>query len=92
MKEIPVKISRVKPAADGRLLDLLFLLIRELLLLLTTYQRRVYPPTDTYPTKREKENHLQNCLGRGYVRSQEGIFFHSASELIRLLSVVSFVA
>ena len=28
----------------------------------------------TYPTKREKENHLQNWLFRGYVSSQEGIY------------------
>ena len=26
----------------------------------------------TYPTEREKENHLQKCLGRGYVSSLEG--------------------
>ena len=42
--------------------------------------------TITYPTKREKEKHLQTCLGKGYVSSQEGIslnvVYHAWSTLI----------
>jgi len=33
----------------------------------------------TYPTEREKETHLQNCLGKGYVSSQEGMYITYAS-------------
>ena len=43
----------------------------------------------TYPTKREKETHLQNCRPRkGYVSSQEGNILFDAAHFLEVLGFV----
>jgi len=34
---------------------------------------KIYPPGNSHIPPWEKENHLQKCLGMGYVSSQEAI-------------------
>ncbi len=36
------------------------------------FTNKVYPPGNKHITPWEKESNLQKCLGRGYVKSQEG--------------------